>query len=513
MTKTIADIIYNLFAYARVGAVLFVGCVMAGVPASAQSRFAGTELSVSASATVATGDYAPLWLTANRYGLGSVRTASAYERATLQRSMDADSSRCWRLGYGLDLALAQGHERVGIVQQAYAEMAWKCLHVTLGAKQQPLETHGSELTMGDLFAGINARPIPQLRIDVDWFTFPGTKGWWKWKLYGTIGFTTDGRWQESWVEPGKPRTGNVLYHEKGLFWNFGRKDVFPLTYEIGLRMGTQFGGTSYNVRTLRVAGGQPQDYVHGHGFKDFWHALIQQGSDATDVSDPNTAGNTVGSYVMQLRYHGHGWQATAYWERMFEDQSMLTVQYGIRDMLIGGEVTLPRNPYVSSAVLEYVTTTNQSGAVYHDRTTSIPDKMNGRDDYYNHLLYAGYQHYGFTLGNPLLTSPLYNGAFDRDHEMKFNNNRVRAVNIGLAGDPTPEWHWRAMASFSRNWGTYSRPLADPHVHQNYFLAEASYRPRWASRWRGTLALGLDQGHIIGNSFGTQLTLQYDILKN
>ena len=480
----------------------------------AQERFAdhfdSNEVTVEASVTASTGDYAPLWLTANRYGLASVKPFSAYQRASFERRIEADSARAWRLGYGLDVAVAEGHERVGIVQQAYIEAAWKKLRLTIGQKQLPLETHGSELTSGDLAMGINARPIPQVRLDIDWFSFPGTKRWWLWKLYASYGLTTDGRWQQAWVQPGQRYARHTLYHEKGLFWRFGRPDVFPLTYEIGLRMATQFGGTTYAARSIRVEQGKPMEYRHATNFRAFWDALLCRGSDETDGTDPNTAGNALGSYVMQLRYHGAKWQATAYWERFFEDQSMLTVQYGIRDMLIGAEVTLPRNRYVTTAVVEWLTTTNQSGAVYHDYTPSIHDRMNGRDDYYNHLHYAGWENYGHAIGNPLLTSPLYNKALGHEGTLEFFNNRVRALHIGISGDPAPEWHWRLMATFSRNWGRYSTPLPDPAMRQRYFLAEATYRPRWATHWGATLGMGLDNGHLIGNSFGAQLTLRYSL---
>ena len=188
---------------------------------------------------------------------------------------------------------------------------------------------------------------------------------------------------------------------------------------------------------------------------------------------------------------------------------MLTVQYGIRDMLIGGEVTLPKNPYVSSVVVEYLTTTDQSGAVYHDETKSLPDAMAGRDDYYNHALYGGWQYYGQGIGNPLLSSPLYNTTFGYSHQLRFYNNRVKAWHIGLCGDPSEEWHWRLLASFTRNWGTYAFPLEDI-LSQNYFMGEATYRPRWAKRWSSTLGLGLDHGDLIGNSFGAQLTMRFRI---
>jgi hypothetical protein len=128
------------------------------------------------------------------------------------------------------------------------------------------------------------------------------------------------------------------------------------------------------------------------------------------------------------------------------------------------------------------------------------------DDYYNNMNYAGWQNYGLTLGNPLLTSPLYNTALGNPNQLRFYNNRVRALHFGLAGDPSAEWHWRALLSLTRNWGTYSLPFVDIKK-QAYALAEVTYRPRWAQGWTGTLGVALDHGDLIGNSVGGQLTIR------
>ena len=479
--------------------------LLLAAPLSAQSRFDGTELTVTASATTSSGTYAPLWLTANRYGVGSVDPTSGYGRVAVERSLEHDADQPWQLGYGLDFVVAAKHERTLAVQQAYVQAQWKKLKLTVGSKQQPMETQNPELGSGELLFGINARPIPQARLDIDWFAFPGTKGWWKWKLNGSYGIMTDGSWQKSWSRPDDRYAKNTLYHEKSLYWQFGRPEVFPLTYEIGLRMASQFGGTSYGVATARANEGQATTYEHATNLRAFIDALLCRGSDATDGSNPNSSGNTLGSYVMQLRYHGERWQARAYWERFFEDHSNLTVQYGIRDMLIGGEVTLPQNPWVSSAVVEFMSSTDQSGAVYHDGTANLPEAMAGRDNYYNHLNYAGWMHYGMVIGNPFFTSPLYNTTLGHPHRLRVYNNRLKSWHVGIAGDPSAEWHWRLLASFTRNWGTYDFPLEDRYT-QTYLLAEAAYSPRWAEGWTGKLGVGLDHGDLIGNSTGVQLTV-------
>ncbi len=483
--------------------------------AVAQERWEGLELNASASATASTGDVAPLWLTANRHGVASHRASSAYVRVAVSRDLQTDSLRQWRLGYGLDIFAAARHERTAAIQQAYAELGWRKLRLTLGARERHLEVQNDELSSGAMTFGINASPVPTARLDIDWFAIPSTHGWWQWRLYGSYGLMTDGTWQEQFAKAGTRYARNTRYHEKSLHWQFGRPDRFPFTYEIGLDMASEFGGTSYNVKTLRANNNQLTTYHHGSGLRAYWNALTCQGSDATDGSNPNSSGNHLGNWVMQLRYHGQGWMARAYWQRFFEDHSQLTVQYGIHDMLLGGEVTLPRNCFVSSVVVEYLNTREQSGAVYHDATPSLPEAMAGRDDYYNHKLYAGWQYYGMAVGNPLITSPLYNRQYVNDREqdnLYFYNNRVEAWHIGMSGDPSDQWHWRALATFTRNWGIYTRPLDDAE-RQTSLMAEVSYTPWWCSGWQATLGAALDNGHLRGNSTGVQLTLSKSLKLN
>lgn len=45
----------------------------------------------------------PLWLTANRYGLSSIKQNNGYARASIFHNTTADSAHQWRIGYGADL--------------------------------------------------------------------------------------------------------------------------------------------------------------------------------------------------------------------------------------------------------------------------------------------------------------------------------------------------------------------------------------------------------------------------
>lgn len=476
---------------------------------SRHSLASGLTLDVETQGTLASGDFAPLWLSSNRFGMGSTKSASGYERVSAIRSEQNDSARNWHFGYGLDVALQQGSTSTVFVQQAYASAGYKKLRLTVGSKETPLDIKNPELSSGSLSMGINAHPIPQVKLEIDYFSIPGTRQCWKWKVSGSYGMTTDGNWQRDFSAGTQNRyTSSHLYHEKRIYWKFGKEYAAkcPLTFEIGLRMATQFGGTSYNVTGRNHL--EPSTVENGADLKSFWRALTWGGSDATDGTEKNSEGNQLGSYNMALAWTTNDWMVRAYAERYFDDQSMITFQYGVQDHLVGLETQLPHNKFVTGIVLEHMSTRNQSGAVYHDQSASIPDKMNGRDNYYNNNVYDGWQHWGMAIGNPLLTSPLYN----TNGSVYFYNNRVKAWHLGLSGDPTSEIHWRALLSLTENWGTYDIPFAKKELQQ-YCMAEVSYSPifnkgvnAWAKGWTGKLALGYDHGGVIGNSFGGQLTI-------
>ena len=96
-----------------------------------------------------------------------------------------------------------------------------------------------------------------------------------------------------------------------------------------------------------------------------------------------------------------------------------------------------------------------------------------------------------------------------DNIITFRNNRIRALHIGVDGQPSERLTWRALATFTRNWGTYAKPF-DDIISQNHFMAEATYIPKNMNGCTATLALAMDTGKLIGNSFGAQLTIRKTI---
>ena len=70
-----------------------------------EAAMKGVEYKVEVQGTASSGD-SPTWLNANKYGLSSVKGTNGYLEASICRDVELDSTRNWRIGYGLDLAVA-----------------------------------------------------------------------------------------------------------------------------------------------------------------------------------------------------------------------------------------------------------------------------------------------------------------------------------------------------------------------------------------------------------------------
>jgi hypothetical protein len=181
--------------------------------------------------------------------------------------------------------------------------------------------------------------------------------------------------------------------------------------------------------------------------------------------------------------------------------------YDLKDIMLGLELRLKQHPFFNRFVMEYLYTKYQCGPVYHDHTQRRSDHISGTDNYYNHHIFTGWQHWGQVMGNPLYRSPLYN----TDGLVMVENNRFWAWHLGLSGTPSPgcQLHYRVLATFQRGWGSYPIPYIDPENNVS-LLAEAEYRfcefsslPGWSIK----AAIGMDHGEILGNNFGAQLTIK------
>ncbi len=489
-------------------AVLCLIAVPLGLEAQKISRlWKDVQYGASLRGTAGGGDNAPFWFTNNRYGLGAIGNNTFQARAYIKRDVDADSLRNWRIGYGADLVAGYGNQSEFCIQQAFFDVQWKMLRLSIGQKERASELKNPELTTGGMTLGINARPIPQVSLEMpDFWNVPGTKGWLAFKAHIAYGFYTDNRWQRKWnAGTDYQYTQNSLFHSKALLIKIGNEKKFPLTLKWGLEMACQFGGKGYNVsgyRREKLAQG-----VKLGG--SFLKALVPSGGDVNDDAFSNAVGNHVGSWHVRLDWTGKGWSVGGYMDHLFEDHSQLGMQYGFwKDMLLGVEINLPENPYVSNVVYEHIGTKNQSGPIFHDATPENPQQISANDSYYKSHTYCSWQHGGFVMGNPLIISPMYNGYFGLDHMLGVYYTRVNAHHVGLKGNPTSWLSWRALYTYERNWGCYDKPVMDP-LEGHFLLLEAVFKPKKTKGLSITAAYGLNHGTLLGKANGAMLAVAWD----
>lgn len=451
------------------------------------------------------GTYAPLWLTSNRHGAldpapnaALLRAGATYRQALL---------RHWSVGAGLDLIGGAQDGGRFVIQQAYADVSWRCLNLSLGSKERnPFLERPFELGSGTLVEDGNARPVPQARIEIaDYVAVPGTKRWLAFKGYIAYGRFTDDRWQEDFAAPGSYYVQDVFYHGKGALFRIGNREVRPWEVEIGLQTATQFGGKRYLKRT---DGTSTLVHTMPSDLKTFLRVFLPLagGSETTDSDQLNVEGNVLGAWVGGFTYYfPKDWTLRLYAEHYFEDESAMFFQYGMwRDGLLGVTLRPPKNCWVDELLWEGLAMDFQSGPIQYEWfNASFPGiQISACDNYYNHSYYGGWQQGGLSMGHPLLPGPAYNES----HQIRFRSNRMRAHHIGISGSPFRDWQYRLKLSLTRHWGTYDEPLPEV-THQTSGLAEVTYRPGAWNGWTFSLAVAADRGGLIGNSVGGLFTIR------
>ena len=465
----------------------------------------------------------PLWLNANKYGLSSLSSYNGYVRSGLERPLEVDDGKKCGIGYGLDLVAPLHYTSDFVIQQCYAEVRYKHSVLTLGQKEQPMQLKNMELSSGSQTLGINARPIPGVRLSFpEYWCIPGLHSWLAIKGHLSYGWMTDGHFQKEWTK-GKFRYNEaVLYHDKAGYLRIGPGDKkFPFSLEVGLEMACEFGGKIFRPN---------RSVSYGHsGIKAYYEAFIAGGDDDNSDIYQTMSGDQLGSWVIRLNFDNKFFCLSLYGDHFFEDHSSMFLLdydgygsgekwntwidnryllYPLKDILIGGEFKLKTFKRIDCIVIEFLNTRYQSGPIYHDHTKCISDHIGGNDGYYNHYIYSGWSHWGQVLGNPLYRSPLYNS----DGAMTVGDNRFYALHFGISGNLLSNLQYRMLCSWQKGWGTYRDPLLYPQENLS-MMGEMIYHFK-GSMLYGHCSIcgvvGFDRGQLLGNNFGCQISFLIQI---
>ena len=280
----------------------------------------GLEYDIEMQSTFSEGR-TPLWLNANKYGLSSLDNTNGYLRAGVFRPLRTDSVRRWGMGYGVDVAVPYNFTSDFVVQQAFVEGRWLHGVMTVGSKEYPMELKNNLLSSGSQTLGINARPIPQVRIALpEYWTLPFAKGWLHLKGHIAYGRMTDDRWQHEFTNRKNKYADDVLFHSKAGYLKIGNEDVFcPFSLELGLEMAATFGGTAY-----RPDGKGGMTVLKGDtGLGAYWNAFVPGGYDTGETTYQNVEGNHVGSWLIRMNWDTDMWRFSVYADKYFEDHSAM----------------------------------------------------------------------------------------------------------------------------------------------------------------------------------------------
>ena len=78
----------------------------------------------------------------------------------------------------MDLALPYHFTSKFVVQQLYVDVDYRKVRLSLGSKERTMMMKNNWLSSGSQTFGINARPIPEVRIELpDYISISGKKNW------------------------------------------------------------------------------------------------------------------------------------------------------------------------------------------------------------------------------------------------------------------------------------------------------------------------------------------------
>ena len=196
--------------------------------------------------------------------------------------------------------------------------------------------------------------------------------------------------------------------------------------------------------------------------------------------------------MLQLDYDGYG--EGSEWMEKKQRRYLL---YDFKDWMLGFEYRYKPDNWLNNIVVEYLYSKYQSGPIYHDHTITVADHIGGKDNYYNHYILPGYQHWGQAMGNPLYRSPIYN----EDGTIYFKDNRFVGFHVGMSGHPSECFKWRFLGTWQEGLAlTNSLTRRDDTTSD--WMGEATYTlrgqrlPAWMRNTDVRMGVGADLGQSL-----------------
>ncbi len=442
-----------------------------------------------------TGSYMPFWARTGEDGILPLRS-SGLLAAGADIAYQNPNGIFFEAGTNLAgaLALKSPLNRTpvyGMIDRLYVSGGWKMFRMDIGMMPRRGDLGTLSITGGDFLMSGNARNIPGINLSSDWIYFE--KGHW-FGVKGNLAHyqTIDDR-----------KIKGAMIHNKAVAAKFalGRKvDLIA-----GFDHYAHWGGVGQAV-----------------SFKDYVKIFFAKRGDASDsLSDQlNVFGNHLGREWARVVWRARPFTMTFQYDKPFEDNSGMifqnfpdgvwTLQFALND----------RKAFVTDVTYEFINTTWQSGD-RHDRPATEEEKakqdpssafygkivLGGRDNYFGNSPYSsGWTHHGRTIGLPLILPAMPNAD---GIVPNISNTRVRGHHVALAGMVAGKVPYRFKATFTENFGTYSRPY--PGTPWQLSLALEADLAKQFTRLPVVFSLGIygDAGRLYPDSAGLTLRVSYD----
>lgn len=167
-----------------------ISCLMLIAPATVQAQFdKGLNYKIETSATVSGGHNTPFWLVANKHGLSSIRKNNAYLDAGIFRDLEKDKK--FSYAFGLEMVGASRFTSKFFIQQAYVDLRYRGMEISVGSKERGNEMKNDQLSSGSMTfyqcpshpagSDFNSR-IYTFSMDQTLVAYKGTRG--LWNVYG-----------------------------------------------------------------------------------------------------------------------------------------------------------------------------------------------------------------------------------------------------------------------------------------------------------------------------------------
>ncbi len=442
--------------------------------------------------TAGTADILPFWLRANKratidpFSPGASLTLNFHKRLTDESGFD--------YGFGATLIGRYSKNETVMFNQLYGVISYGSLQLIGGRFYEQTGTVYGPLSMGSLTISPNAAPMPKVKLGIlNYAPVPFTNGF----------VEVKGAIAHGWFEENR-RFSNAWLHEKYAYLRLGGD--FAFRPYIGL------------VHQAVWAGRVDEGYDAPDSFDDFFRVFFALKGDSTALPSGQSykLGDHRGIWDIGFYLTLSNIEFTVYRQFIYDDKDGLLFER-LRDGLLGISVELPgtEQNVVTAFLYEYLNTKWQGGPECPPLGLSRGGP-GGCENYYNNSVYqTGWTYLGRQIANPLYLPVNAPGIEAPARKFGITNNRIIAHHFGVAGRISATVNYKLLATYSRNYGLYTRVPAfhlspnefESAPEQWSFLANFSYAPVNIGNVRFNLSLAADMGELYEDSYGVLLGIE------